>query len=44
MALRLASYHNIHFFLELMRTARQHILDGSFADWRDDFLSTYSDS
>ena len=44
LALRLASYHNIYFFLELMSTARQHILDGTFADWRDDFLTTCADN
>jgi len=44
LAMRLASYHNIHFFLELMRTARQRILDGTFAAWRDEFLASYSDA
>ena len=44
LGLRLATYHNIYFFLELMATARQHILDGSFSDWHDEFLAGYSDS
>lgn len=32
---QIASLHNITFFLELVRTARQHILDGTFNSWKD---------
>ena len=43
LGLRLASYHNIYFFLELMRTMRQAIIAGHFAQWQADFLSAYQD-
>lgn len=29
----LATLHNLHFYLDLVRTARQHILGGTFAGW-----------
>jgi len=44
LGLHLATCHNLHFFLELMRQARQAIIDGVFGDWQSDFLSTYQDS
>lgn len=33
-AAQLASEHNLAFYLDLVRTARQHILDGDFAEWK----------
>ncbi len=39
--LRLATLHNLHFMLETMRRIRQSILDGTFADYRADFLALY---
>lgn len=33
-AAQLASEHNLAFYLDLVRTARQHILDGDFAAWK----------
>ena len=41
LALRLATLHNLHFMLEIMRRIRQAILDGSFAGYKEQFLSTY---
>ena len=41
LGLRLVSLHNLHFYLNLIRTARQAILDGSFADFRRDFVGGY---
>jgi queuine tRNA-ribosyltransferase len=32
----IASLQNLSFFLTLVRQARQHILDGTFAAWKDD--------
>lgn len=39
--LRLTTLHNLHFVLETMRRIRQSILDGTFADYKADFLATY---
>jgi len=39
--LRLTTLHNLHFILETMRRIRQSILDGSFADYKADFLASY---
>ncbi len=41
LGLRLVTLHNLHFYLNLVRTARQAILDGSFADFRRDFVGGY---
>jgi queuine tRNA-ribosyltransferase len=41
LGLRLISLHNLHFYLNLLRTARQHILDGTFAAFRHQFVSGY---
>ena len=34
-AAMIASEHNLAFYLDLVRTARQHILDGDFAAWKN---------
>ena len=39
----LATWHNVHFFLELMRRVRRSIIDGQFGEWRNDFLGRYRD-
>jgi queuine tRNA-ribosyltransferase len=39
--LRLATLHNLHFVLDIMRRIRQAILDGSFADYKASFLAQY---
>ena len=41
LGLHLATYHNIHFFLQLMREMRQSIIDGNFTTWQSSFSSTY---
>jgi queuine tRNA-ribosyltransferase len=41
LALRLATIHNLHFLMELMRRIREHILDGTFAGFRKEFLANY---
>ena len=43
LGLHLLTLHNVHFYLQLMRRARQAILDGSFAAWQADFLAGYAD-
>jgi queuine tRNA-ribosyltransferase len=30
----LASIHNLHFYLHLMREAKQHIADDTFEEWK----------
>ncbi len=39
LGIRLMTLHNTHFFLTLARTARQRILDGTFAEWKAHALS-----
>ncbi|MDU7692776.1 MAG: tRNA guanosine(34) transglycosylase Tgt [Helicobacter sp.] len=36
---RLATIHNLHYYLTLMREARSAILDGKFAQFRNDFYT-----
>ncbi len=38
LGLRLATIHNIHFYLWLVKEARKHILDNTFAAWKQDML------
>ena len=38
----IGSIHNLHFYLELVKTARQKILDGTFATWKDEILPKVS--
>ena len=41
LGLHLATYHNVHFFLQVMRDMRRAIVDGCFADWQAEFLAHY---
>lgn len=34
LGLQIASIHNLAFYLDLVRTARQHIVDGDFSTWK----------
>ncbi len=34
LGLRLATIHNVHFYLQLVREAREHILNDTFAEWK----------
>jgi queuine tRNA-ribosyltransferase len=43
LGLRLATYHNLHFFLELMRRMRRAIIEGDFSRWQAEFLAAYRD-
>ncbi len=38
LALTIASVHNLHFFLWLVKEARKHIVAGTFSTWRDEML------
>jgi len=41
LAMRLNTLHNLHFYLSLMREARQAVLAGRYAAWAKAFLETY---
>ena len=41
LGLRLTTIHNLHFLLELMRTARQAVLEGRFVALKEAFLARY---
>jgi len=41
LGLRLITLHNLHFYLDLMRKARSNIDNGSFDEFRRDFVSNY---
>jgi queuine tRNA-ribosyltransferase len=42
LALRLLSYHNLHFYLELMEQAREAIEAGTFSEFKDAFIARYT--
>jgi queuine tRNA-ribosyltransferase len=41
LGMRLATVHNLHFYLELMRQMRAAIIDGRHQSWQEEFFSTY---
>lgn len=41
LGLRLISIHNLHFYLNLTRQAREHILKGTFQEFRERFVAGY---
>jgi queuine tRNA-ribosyltransferase len=41
LGLRLLSIHNLHFYLDLMKKARRAIEDGTFSDFRAQFVGGY---
>jgi queuine tRNA-ribosyltransferase len=43
LSMRLNTYHNLHFYLDLMRRAREAILVGSFAAFARGFLATFAE-
>ncbi len=44
LGLHLATCHNVHFFLDLMRQMRAVIAAGRFPRWKVDFLTAYRDA
>lgn len=44
LALRLLSFHNLHFYLRLTRLARQAIADGTFVSFKQSFIQRYTQS
>ncbi|WP_193211966.1 tRNA guanosine(34) transglycosylase Tgt [Luteolibacter marinus] len=44
LALRLLSFHNLHFFLRLTANAREAIAEGKFLEFKDSFIRRYTQS
>jgi len=44
LGLRLVTLHNVHFYLELMRKAREAIRRDKFTEFKKEFLNNYSSS
>jgi len=42
LAIRLMTLHNIHFYMELTRSAREHIIAGTFSDWKKEMIINMS--
>jgi queuine tRNA-ribosyltransferase len=42
LALELGSIHNLHFYLNLVKQAREHILGGDFMEWKSKILNNIS--
>lgn len=42
LALQIASIHNLAFYLELVRVAREKIIEGTFATWKTSVINTLS--
>ena len=42
LALELASIHNLHFYLNLVKDAREHIKDGDFSEWKSNIIGKIS--
>jgi queuine tRNA-ribosyltransferase len=38
LALRLLSLHNVHFYVNLVKTAREKILVNSFDEWKKEII------
>ena len=43
LGVRLATYHNLYFYLELMGSMRAAIVEGAFGEWREAFRATYQE-
>jgi queuine tRNA-ribosyltransferase len=39
LAIRLMTLHNIHFYMELVRNAREHIIAGTFGEWKKEMIT-----
>jgi len=42
LASMVGSLHNLHFYLELVREARRHILNGDFSEWKESVVPILS--
>jgi queuine tRNA-ribosyltransferase len=39
LALELSSIHNLHFYLNLVKEAREKIIEGTFSDWKNEMIN-----
>jgi queuine tRNA-ribosyltransferase len=39
LALELASIHNLHFYLDMVKTARKNIIEGTFSQWKEQMIN-----
>jgi queuine tRNA-ribosyltransferase len=39
LALELASIHNLHFYLDLVRNSREKIIEGTFMEWKSEIIN-----
>jgi queuine tRNA-ribosyltransferase len=44
LGLRMLSVHNSHMYLRLMAAIRRHIAEGTFGDFRKEFITRYRPS
>jgi queuine tRNA-ribosyltransferase len=42
LALNLASIHNLHFYIRLVKNAREQIIKGTFKDWKEKLVKLVS--
>jgi queuine tRNA-ribosyltransferase len=42
LVLELASIHNLHFYLQLVKQARKHIIDGDYCNWKNEIVKNLS--
>ncbi|RPI71629.1 MAG: tRNA-guanine transglycosylase, partial [Ignavibacteriales bacterium] len=42
LALELASIHNLFFYIKLMQTSREKIIEGNFSDWKKEMINKVS--
>ena len=42
LALQIASVHNLNFYLRLVEKAREKIIEGTFATWKDEMVKRLS--
>ncbi len=42
LALELGSIHNLHFYMDLVREAREKIIEGNFTDWKEKIINQIS--
>jgi len=43
LGLRLATLHNVHFYMNLVKEARKRILDGTFLKWSEDLIGRWKE-
>jgi queuine tRNA-ribosyltransferase len=44
LGMKLATIHNLHFYMDLVRKARNAILNGQFNEWKNIFLNEYTNN